>query len=215
MDQKENLIARIVEIEWKMFHNVQNVGGTAQCQEDPQTFEIMRTSQAISWSEAVLESYLGDLQQAEKSDRNLMTEKYARMMQSTSPLEYAEIEHLLPSVDPQVFPLIDAIAQIVLKWEEELVAKYPYILQRGRPIHSAEDTLFATSLETYLRGELSTFSLQTLQLYLDHLQKLQSENINGSALTLEHTLKRYGFSSLEQANQTFKSPPGAADGGRQ
>jgi hypothetical protein len=57
-----------------------------------------------------------------------------------------------------------------------------------------------TSLETYLRGELSTYSQKTLELYYDHLSQQESENINGSEITLEHTVKQYGYASLKIAN---------------
>ena len=202
---REETIAGIIAIEWKMFQGVPNIGGTAPCQEEQQTFEIMRMSQAASWSEAALESYLADLTEAQKQGRNLMTEKYARMMKSTSPEEYARIEHLVPHVDPEVFLLIEKIAMIVLDWEEELFRKYPLVLRRGRPIRSSSDTLFVTSLETYLKGELATFSLKTLKLYYEHLLKEQSENINGSEITLTQTIKQYGFHSLEEANEKLKS----------
>ena len=52
---------------------------------------------------------------------------------------------------------------IVLDWEEELFRKYPFVLRQGRPIRSSSDTLFVTSLETYLKGELATYSLKTLE----------------------------------------------------
>lgn len=205
MPEKDELIARIVATEWRMFQDVQNEGGTAACQEDPQTFEIMRAAQAQGWSEAALASYLSDLERAEADGRNLMTEKYARMMQSTAPEEYAEMQHLLPPLDPAITPLIDSILQIVLAWEEELATQYPYLLQRGRPLRSSQDSPAATSLETYLRGELSTFSLKTIQLYLEHVQSLASQHINGSAITLESTIRRYGFQSLMQANDQIKA----------
>ena len=205
MARKENLTAKIVEIEWKMFHNVPNIGGTAACQEDPKTFEIMRVSQAVSWSEAALESYLDDLTEAEKNGRNLLTEKYARMMKSTSPSEYAQIEHLLPPLNPEVPPLIDKIVKIVLLWQEELSEKYPYLLSRGRPIHSSDDTPFVTSIETYLRGELATYSPRTLELYYENVLKQKSENINGAEIALDYTIKRYGFNSLKEANEKLKA----------
>ena len=205
MARKENLTAKIVEIEWKMFHNVPNIGGTAACQEDPKTFEIMRVSQAVSWSEAALESYLDDLTEAEKNGRNLLTEKYARMMKSTSPSEYAQIEHLLPPLNPEVPPLIDRIVKIVLLWQEELSEKYPYLLSRGRPIHSSDDTPFVTSIETYLRGELATYSPRTLELYYENVLKQKSENINGAEIALDYTIKRYGFNSLKEANEKLKA----------
>jgi hypothetical protein len=204
---KEDLIDRIIEAEWKMFQKVPNIGGRAACQDDLKTFRIMRAGQAASWSEATLESYLDDLHEAESSGRNLLTEKYGRMMRSTSPSEYARIEHLLPPVDPKALGLIEQIVETVLEWEQELLEKYPCIIKRARPLFSRDDDLGVTSMETYLRGELSTYSLRTLELYLDHMQKEQSENINGSAITLLYMVKQYGFASLEEANEKMRQPP--------
>ena len=205
MTTREDIIDSIIETEWKMFRDVPNIGGRAACQDDSETFKIMRAGQSASWSDAALESYLDDLKEAEKSGRNLLTEKYARMMRSTSPLEYAQIEHLLPPVDPEAIKLIEQIVRIVLEWEEELLEKYPYIIKRGRPLFNKEDSIGVTSMETYLKGELSTYSLRTLELYLDHIQKEQSENVNGSAITLLNMVKQYGFDSLEEANENIKS----------
>ena len=205
MTVKEDLIAKIVKVEWKMFAEVPNIGGKAACQEDYNTFEINRSSQAMSWSEATLNSYLSDLIEAEKNGRNLLAEKYARMMQSTSPSEYAAIKHLLPPLDTEINALIDKIVEIVLEWEEILLNKYPYILKRGRPLRSEDDTPDATSVETYLRGELATYSLGTLRLYYENVLWQKSENINGAELTLHHTVKCYGFRSLEEANEKLKT----------
>ncbi len=205
MTTREDMIERIIEAEWKMFQNVPNIGGRAVCQDDLETFRIMRAGQSASWSDATLESYLEDLNEAKKAERNLLTEKYARMMRSTSPLEYAQIKHLLPPVDPEAIELIEQIVRIVLKWEEDLLEKYPYIIKRSRPLFSREDSISVTSMETYLRGELSTYSIKTLNLYLDHIQKEQSEDINGSAVTLLYMIKQYGFDSLEEANEKIKT----------
>ena len=90
---KEDLIASIVALEWEMFQNVNNVGGRAACQDNFETFSVMRSSQATAWSEAALASYLEDLTDAQENGRNLLTEKYARMMEFTAPLEYARIQH--------------------------------------------------------------------------------------------------------------------------
>lgn len=101
--------------------------------------------------------------------------------------------------------MIDKIVDIVLKWEEKLLKKYPNILRQGRPLHSSDDTLYSTSLETYLRGELATYSLETLRLYYDNILRQQSANVNGSELTLQYMMKRYGFNSLEEANEKLKT----------
>jgi hypothetical protein len=204
VSNKDELINKIVEKEWNMFSSVQNEGGPAPCQDDKRNFEINRISQTTSWSEAALASYLRDLEAAEADERNLMTEKYARMMKSTAPQEYANIEHMLPAIDPEVPTLIDKIAAIVLKWEEELAGKYPNILSRGRPIHSSQDTPGVTSLETYLKGELSTYSADTLKLFLENAEKQRSENVNGSEITMAFMMKQYGFNSLDEANQRMK-----------
>jgi hypothetical protein len=217
MESKEELITKIIEIEWDMYRSVPNIGEKAPCQEDRAraTFESMRFSQLMSWSEATLESYLNDLKEAEENGRNLLTEKYARMMKSTSPLEYVRVQHLLPPLDPEVLPLIDKIVKIILGWEEELMKKFPYVLKRGRPIHSSEDKQFVTSqcdthpfaisIETYLRGELATYSKRTLKLYYENLLKQKSENINGSKVIYEQMIKQYGYKSLEEANEQLRA----------
>jgi hypothetical protein len=199
------MIDRIIKAEWKMFQAVPNIGGRPACQDDWKTFRIMRAGQSASWSDAMLESYLDDLNEAERSERNLLSEKYARMMCSTSPSEYARIKHLLPTVDPRSVELIEQIVKMILGWEQELLKKYPHIFKRRRPLFSAVDSIVVTSMETYLRGELATYSLRTLELYLDHIQKEQSENINGSAITLLSMMKQYGFTSLEEANEMMES----------
>ncbi|MFH1486778.1 MAG: DUF4125 family protein [Chloroflexota bacterium] len=205
MTTKMDLIARIVASEWKMFVDVPNAGGKASCQEDSGSSEIFRSSQFVSWSEAALESYLLDLAEAENSGRNLLTEKYARMMGSTSPADLALIEHLVPPLAPGAAPLIDQIVEIMLAWEEVLWEKYPNVLKRGRPLRTSADTQTVTSMETYLRGELATYSLRTLRPCYENILRQRSENVNGSQLTLEYTVSRYGFKSLEEANERSRA----------
>lgn len=201
MTAKTDLISQIVAAEWRMHQNVPSIGGRAGCQEDFRTFEISRSSQALSWSETCLASYLKDLKLAAKEGRNLQTEKYARMMKSTLPVEYALMEHLLPTMDPDALSIIDEIVEIVIGWAKASAQKYPYVVSTGRPLQSSEDTCFATSMETYLRSELSVYSLNTLMLYRDNVLQQKANNVNGYEITLDETVKRYGFASLEQANE--------------
>ena len=85
---RDDLMSEIIKLEWEMFSHVSNVGGPASCQLRPDTFKIMRKSQAATWPDELLTSYLEDLKAATRDGRNIMTEKYARMMESTFPEEY-------------------------------------------------------------------------------------------------------------------------------
>lgn len=201
---KEELIAKILAMEWNMFQNVANVGGRTACQNDFETFSIMRSSQAIAWSEAALASFLEDLAEAQENGRNLLTEKYARMMEFTAPWEYARIRHHLSPLDHETRLLIDQIAKIHLAWEEEIRAEYPYIRRRGRPASSSDDMPYITSIETYLRGELATYSPRTLALYYQNILEQKAGNINGAQIVLAAMMRQYGFNSLAAANESMR-----------
>lgn len=149
---KEELISDILELEWGMFSGVQNRGGRAACQEDPQTFRIIRSGGFMVWSEDTLESYLADLEEARKAGRNLMTEKYARM------------EGLIEPLNPDARALIDEIVGKECQWAEEFREKYPGV-KLGRPIRDSEAPPSVVSAETYSRAELETYSMRTLELY--------------------------------------------------
>jgi hypothetical protein len=99
--------------------------------------------------------------------------------------------------------LIDDIAGIVMKWEEELLKKYPHIVKKGRPLYSNEDTIHATSVETYLRSELATYSETTLKLYYQHIKKQKGEGINGSEIIFDSIVRHYGFNSLSEADSSI------------
>ncbi len=206
MNRKDHLIAQIVNLEWGMFQNVKSIGGRASCQDDYATFKINRVSQAQSWSEPALESYLEDLETAKNQGRNLLSEKYGRMMASTSKSEYESIKHMLPPIEDGVLPVVEKIVDIVLGWEQEMVVKYPNLVQRGRPLFSSQDTLTVTSLETYLRGELLTYSKKTLSLLYENYLEKKTANINGSEIILGYMIKRYGYASLEEANRNLGKP---------
>lgn len=202
---KEELIAKVVAMEWKMFQNVANIDGRASCQDNPETFRVMRSSQIMAWSDAALSSYLEDLTAAEAEGRNLLTEKYARMMEFTVPLEYARIQHHLPPLEQEALLLIDRIAEINMAWTEEICARFPYIRKRGRPASSASDTPYITSVETYLRGELATYSPRTLALYYQNALEQKATNINGAEIVLAAMMQRYGFNSLAEANEAMRA----------
>lgn len=201
---RKDLIAQVVAIEWEMFQKVSNIGGRASCQDNIKTFTVMRSTQTSAWSEAVLNSYLEDLKEAKSNGTNLLTEKYARMMEFTSPKEYANIQQHLAPIEDEKRLLIDKIVEINVLWSKELQIKFPYVRQRGRPTSADDDNRYITSLETYLRCELATYSMRTVLLYYQNVLKQKSNNINGAELIMADMVKQYGFKSLDEANQQLK-----------
>lgn len=190
----------IVKKEWEMFQNVTNIGGRADCQDDWKTFLIMRLSQLKSWEDNVVDSYLKDLIEAEKAERNLVMEKYAYMMEDTDPAYFQEIRHLLPEVPERTLKMIDKIVDQFMKWEDEVEALYPHVRDNGRPAEGigADGTV---SVRTYLRSELKTYSEHTIIVYI--AQMLMYPDKNRYLISLEHMVQAYGYKSIEEAEKAL------------
>lgn len=198
-----NRMEQIIALEWKLFDQVQNIGGRASCQDNEKEFHIMRSSQLTAWSEGMRDSYYEDLLTAELQGRNPLAEKYGYMMERTNPLEFARIKEQLPPRTPEKDAIIDRMCQVHVGWLEALAEQYPHLAGRGRPIRRSEDTACATSFETYLWGELATYSLKTLQQYEAYVQQLQAQGKNMNLMVLENTTKQYGYASLEEAERAL------------
>ncbi len=201
----EKLIDSIISTEWNMFHSTQNIGGTASCQNDKRQFEIMRRAQFMAWNKELLASYLSDLENAEAERFNLAALKYGYMMKSTDPAGYVLIEDQLPAISQEKQQLIDALAKQTVEWAEEWAAKYPKLAAHGRPVHSSEDLPWTTSIETYCRGELSTYSVGTLTLLSEHYSALAAKGHNLHLQVIENELKLSGMASLEKVEAALKS----------
>ena len=194
----------ILNREWNLFQQVQNVGGRASCQEDERTFRIMRAAQFEAWNEAMLASYRQDLIQAEEAGRNPLSEKYGYMMRSTHPQEYEQIQDLLPPVSPEKERLVEDILAIEISQTAKFRAMYPNLGRRGRPLTTAEDHDAVTSVETYTRGELQTYSERTLELYLNHLRKLEQNKVLFPLIVMKATVRANGYFSLDEAEKVFR-----------
>lgn len=196
----QDIVEQITALEWELFQEVHNQGGRAACQDNHQAFAVNRKSQFLAWSREAAASYLEDCRAAKESGRNLLTEKYARMMAWTAPKEYAEIAPLLPPVSEEAAALADLAAAAQIPWQEEFAMRCPRLASRGRPIRMSEEKdAGVASFETYLRGELLTYSLETLRLYVAHLAALKEEGKNISLVSMEHMVRLSGIESLEEA----------------
>lgn len=59
--------------------------------------------------------------------------------------------------------------------------------------------MISVSSETYLRCELLTYSMQTLDLYAKYVLQCLKEDMNMNKLILLNTVEKYQYHSLEEA----------------
>lgn len=202
-DGDAELIEHIVRLEWNEFQHTNNEGGRAACQGNWPMFRQMRLSQFLTWPHDLLASYRNDLERADATGRNLVTEKYGRMMRSTHPEEYtANIEPYIPSLSASREALQERIIAMQVAWARKFRERYPKLGQAMRVLTTAEDTADATSFETYLRGELGTYSEHTLNLYLAFVEHLAGEQRNLTEETIANTVRFGGFRDLMEAEST-------------
>lgn len=205
-EQHDAAVERIVQLEWETFDKVQNIGGRAACQDDWETFSIMRRSQYQPWPTQLLTQWIEVFEQALADGRNLITEKYAYMMESTDPEAFAEIKDKLPAVSEECVQLREAIIAIQIPWMEEFAASYPNLASRARTIHTEEDSQWETSYETYLRGELTVYPFELLYGYGRWIVSLHQQGKNLSRMILEETVHDYGYRTLEEAEENGCCP---------
>ena len=205
MSISQETLREILDIEWEMFHSVQGIDGPAPCQDDRKTFEVMRASQLQAWNQETVESYLGDLQKAQAAGRNLMTEKYARMMEYTSPCEFRRIAPNVAPLDAEAAAIVERLSELSVRWMEELAAKYPHVGAQGRPIRNSGDSAHTPSFETYNRGELGTYSVQTLRLLEQRYRQMEAAGESAAEVILRNTVERLGYASLDDAEAAQKA----------
>ncbi len=109
----------IAKAEFEAFDKVQNEGGRASCQNNWPTFKIMRMSQYMTWTEDMLLQYLYEFKTNYENGRNMIQEKYARMMESTAPDAYARFADKLPPVSEDKKTVMEQIIGFQVKWMEE------------------------------------------------------------------------------------------------
>lgn len=195
-----DLVEEVIRREWDQFQRTENEGGRASCQGNWPMFHQMRASQFMTWPEDLLRSYLDDLDEANRVGRNLVTEKYARMMASTAPDEYRErIEPFIPRLSDERVARQERVIAVQVAWARVFRGRYPKLGAAMRVLTTAEDTPEDTSFETYLRGELGTYSDRTMALYEAMVEDLQAAGRNLTEQTVANTVRLGGFADLEEA----------------
>jgi tetratricopeptide (TPR) repeat protein len=197
----EALSLYIATAEFTAFDKVQNEGGRAECQNNWPTFKVMRMSQYMTWTEDMLLQYLYEFKTNYNNGRNMIQEKYARMMESTAPEKYAEFVDKLPKISAEKQGIIEQIVAMQVKWMEEFSSKYPHLASNARYIHTSEDNMYTTSYETYLRGELGTYSDRMLSMYGRYIVDHAKRGANVAFEIMENTIHFYGYKDFETAQK--------------
>jgi len=176
---REELLREIADIELRMFLAVEPSIPSA-CQEQPETFKLMRKASFYVLSDETLESYLKDIQEALEENRNLMELKYAR------------IDDLIPCLNNN--PIIDKIVEAEGRWLTELAERYPLTF-KGRADYAAG---------VYLRSELETYSNETLELYFKDVSKAMEEGRNLTEERYIFIFQQTGYDSIDDVEMERK-----------
>jgi len=193
----DELVRKVAKTEFEAFDKVKNEGGRASCQNDWPTFSIMRRSQYLTWNRSMLLQYLYDFNREMSLGHNLITEKYGRMMESTAKEKYEKIKDNFEVLSEEKKRVIEQIVAIQMDMVEAFGKNHPLLASNARSFHTYEDNMNNTSYETYLRGEISTYSDKMLQLYGRFVVNCLQNGINIAEETIKNTGKLYGYSSLE------------------
>ena len=126
-------------------------------------------------------------------------------MESTAPEKYEAIRKNFPELSEEKKRIIEQICGLQVQWMEEFAAEYPPLAENARSIHTAQDNECNTSYETYLRGELGTYSDKMLELYGRYIVKYAGEGRNPVYDIMENSVKMYGYQSLQEAAEKIQA----------
>ena len=82
-------LRELVQLEWVHFDTVQGMSGRAACQDDAVGFFVHRVAQYLSFPRESIMAVRDDVVAADAAGRNVIREKYARMMEATDPAAFA------------------------------------------------------------------------------------------------------------------------------
>lgn len=198
---KNELIEKILEKEWEYFSNLNNIGGRAACQDNREEFTIMRKSQWLTFNLKTLESYWEDL----NSKQNPLFVKYARMMKDTMQDEYEKLKDILENISLEKRALVNKIMLIYMEWEEEFFSLFPIYASMGRPLYTFQDDIEDTSIETYLRGELYSYSEKTLTLYFDYVNEMYIKNKNLAIENMDNIARMQNFKDSKEVENYYRN----------
>lgn len=179
-------LARIVELEWFWFDAVQGLEGRAGCQDDARSFLVYRLAQYLAFPHEVVPFVRRDAEHALDEGRNLIEEKYARMMRATDPERYARTwERLLGETSPVRETALADVADELRPMVASAAAALPESARHARVETSVSG---AVSALDYFLSEVAGYSLDTLWRLAEGLRRQAGAHVNPIALTYEYSV---------------------------
>lgn len=180
------VLREIVALEWEQFDRVEGMFGRASCQDDLQSFFVYRLAQHLAFPRAALPYILDDLRSAEAGGRNLVEEKYARMMEATDPERYAATwAARLEAPSPVRAAVLGEIADLVRARLEE--ASRDLSVTSGHARGTVSEPGRVSALDYYL-AEAAGYRLRTLFALRDGLLRQERGRMNAIEDTYRYTV---------------------------
>ena len=100
--------------------------------------------------------------------------------------------------------MVDELVDITVGWCDEFAEHWPGVASMGRPLRKSGDSPFATSVETYSRGEFLSYGEETLRRLLKHYRAMAARGVNLHERIVESEMRLMGIESLEHAEKLVK-----------
>ncbi|MDP9858489.1 hypothetical protein J2S71_000185 [Olsenella profusa DSM 13989] len=168
-------LCHLVALEWKQFDSVLGMNGRASCQDDLRQFFAYRSAQYLAFPHELVHPVLSELKRADDEGRNLIAEKYARMMRVTDPEIYRTTwARKLPIPSPVRKAALAQIRALLSPALDDAARELPQSHLHARPDRSNARTVSAMD---YFLAEVEGYSLGTIYRLRDALgRQLPREN---------------------------------------
>lgn len=162
-------LERVVALEWGQFDAVLGMNGRAGCQDDLRRFSAYRCAQYLAFPHGLIPRVLAELEQAELGGRNLVEEKYARMMAATDPTEFNRTwANALPLTSPVKRGALAQLRELLAPALAQAARDLPQAHRHARPDVSSAGMVSALD---YFLAELEGYSLSTIFYLRDALAR--------------------------------------------
>ena len=169
-------LRELVQLEWVHFDTVQGMSGRAACQDDAVGFFVHRVAQYLSFPRESIMDVRDAVVAADAAGRNVIREKYARMMEATDPVAFArDWSGRLEAPSPVKRCVLDEIEGTLRSMLDIAQSELPATAQHVRG--SITQPKLISSIGYYV-CEIQSYSLSTLRCLRDGLRRQLSDHVN-------------------------------------